>query len=662
MRSSNTPVYGAVRTRIDDLRVRMRGPGDRAVILKEVTSLREHENLSAQEAFEVDWIEATFLFRMGRFRESQKVLERHAESQPEGLTHELLGNYFNIFAVNLRRFGRLEEAMFYFEKGLKHHEMSGNARGQAMVYINMANVAFGQGKFGKVLDYRSRATLHIDPRKDADWYALVLINSAWDHLLMGEYGYIEEYLVRIEKMLEQGLSPREELYFHILNAEVQIRREAGDKAQNLLQRATQIAAEVNDLNMTSLVKRAQGLLACHMGRFSEAREILAIAEAGYEESGYKDAALRARIEIAIAFLREGDLASAGAILASFSLADCPSAVQATLLEALILKARLAGDYEAAFELIEARDLRRRDFQIERCRFHFDWMDFQLQLKETQHQIQLMERDRRAVSEKNELLERANMNLIQTNESREQIISMLSHDLRSPLASIISSLECVELDIALGERELLPQLLPDLKRHTERALESLEHILDLQRLDNGNMRPRMESVSLTKLLEESLKDFWKHASAKSIRLETDIMDTLPEVRTDAILFQHALGNLISNAIKFSPGGKSVSIGVSIDNEAGMALINVKDEGPGVPECLVNQLFMQFQNLGAVPTGGESSHGLGLHITRRIADLLGGKTGYSPNPSGGAVFKLWIPLAGSQGGGEAGPSPDVETSER
>jgi signal transduction histidine kinase len=111
--------------------------------------------------------------------------------------------------------------------------------------------------------------------------------------------------------------------------------------------------------------------------------------------------------------------------------------------------------------------------------------------------------------------------------------------------------------------------------------------------------------------------------------------------DAVVVDEILDNLISNAIKFTPSGGSVTC--SLRAETDSAVLTIRDTGPGIPEQDRDRLFMKYATLSPRPTAGEPSTGLGLYITQRLAHRMGGSVAYNPDHDHGAAFDLRLPNA-------------------
>ena len=136
-------------------------------------------------------------------------------------------------------------------------------------------------------------------------------------------------------------------------------------------------------------------------------------------------------------------------------------------------------------------------------------------------------------------------------------------------------------------------------------------------------------------------YQRHAERKQLTIHLDTSAVVPPVWTDRMAVVMVLNNVLSNAIKFSPPGKS--IWVSLDGDATSATCRVQDEGPGLSAAEQAQLFQRGVRLSPQPTGGEASHGYGLAVAKELIDLVGGSIWCCSTPGHGACFAFRLPAA-------------------
>lgn len=271
-----------------------------------------------------------------------------------------------------------------------------------------------------------------------------------------------------------------------------------------------------------------------------------------------------------------------------------------------------------------------------------------ELRELNRELQ-NERDR--VTAQAATIAKQNQELLRNNEVMKEFHSQLSemvgmavHDLKNPIGvqrSYISLLKEELEDPALqaaAERSGLLETLELMQSTGDHMLDIVTRMLRHQEVDYAESKP--ERVDLTNTALEVLMRNELNATKKQIFLDTDFEDSVYAM-VDPHYTVEILENLVSNAIKYSPAGKSVT--VKVDHQGNRARTLVIDEGPGLSDDDMAKLFNRFQKLSAKPTGEESSTGLGLSIVKRLVEVQNGRVYAENNETGGARFVVEFPLA-------------------
>ncbi len=242
---------------------------------------------------------------------------------------------------------------------------------------------------------------------------------------------------------------------------------------------------------------------------------------------------------------------------------------------------------------------------------------------------------------NERLAAQSHELRRANRFKSEILGTVAHDLKNPLGVI------------LGRAEMLRELLDRSPFSAEAARMQIDHVRDTAKKltemvdtliadamsDALDIRVRREPIDLGELVSDVVSANRPLAERKEQRLLVEATPKLTVIG-DHDRLSEAVDNLISNAIKYSPRGAAVRVGVS--RRGAQAAIVVEDRGPGLTPEDLSRLFGRFQRLSAQPTGGETSTGLGLSIAKRIVDLHGGAIeARSEGPGKGAVFEILLP---------------------
>jgi signal transduction histidine kinase len=178
--------------------------------------------------------------------------------------------------------------------------------------------------------------------------------------------------------------------------------------------------------------------------------------------------------------------------------------------------------------------------------------------------------------------------------------------------------------------------------TDQMLHLVTHLLDSAALESGQLQLHKELIDLGQLATTVAYRNQKQAEAKQQRIAITTPDQAPlMVAADPAHLYDALENLISNAIKYSPMGKTIWVNARDRN--GMACVSVRDEGPGLTNDDKKKLFGKFQKLSAQPTGNEPSSGLGLSIVKQIMELHDGHVWAESTGGRGSTFLLALPYA-------------------
>ena len=241
-----------------------------------------------------------------------------------------------------------------------------------------------------------------------------------------------------------------------------------------------------------------------------------------------------------------------------------------------------------------------------------------------------------IKEKNNALERAN-NL------KSQFLANVTHELRSPLHSIIGYGSMVVDGFVEGE--LTPQQEEDIRFIVRRA-EDLAHLvddmLDLSKIEADHIEVKLEPVNLAVCMNDLVSQYKHTASDKKLYLNIELEDYLPPVLADSHRLQQIVTNLVSNALKFTTqGGVTVRCRRTLDGE--MMRISVQDTGIGISPAALGLIFEVFRQADGSTTRQFGGTGLGLTIAKRLAELQGGEIAVESIVGQGSTFSLTLPIA-------------------
>jgi two-component system sensor histidine kinase CpxA len=220
------------------------------------------------------------------------------------------------------------------------------------------------------------------------------------------------------------------------------------------------------------------------------------------------------------------------------------------------------------------------------------------------------------------------------EARQQLLRDISHELRSPLARLQLALGLARRPGAELNREF-----DRIEQEAQRLDELIGEIMRMCQLDDPGQQFDLEHVALDELIEGLCESVGVEAEVRNVRLDRRISANLA-VRGNRDLLYRAIENVVRNAIRFSPDGGLVSI--NAQPEGNSALLQVGDQGPGVPAELLGRIFEPFYRVGSARDRDSGGHGIGLAITARVMGLHGGTASARNRDSGGLMVELRLPL--------------------
>ena len=223
------------------------------------------------------------------------------------------------------------------------------------------------------------------------------------------------------------------------------------------------------------------------------------------------------------------------------------------------------------------------------------------------------------------------------QTRSDVVTLVSHEMRTPLTAIQGMTELLanyEIE-PVRRREMTLAINDEVKR----LARMIGDYLDIARLEMGKTPLRRAPVRLESIVERSLLLFEPLAQEKSIRLVRTFDNNLPPMLGDADLLSRVFGNLVSNALKYSPAGTEVN--VLVQSAEGQISVSVEDQGYGIPEEDMERIFQKFYRVPRLQDADVPGTGLGLTFVREIVELHGGNVTVRSAPGEGSTFTVCLP---------------------
>jgi signal transduction histidine kinase len=222
--------------------------------------------------------------------------------------------------------------------------------------------------------------------------------------------------------------------------------------------------------------------------------------------------------------------------------------------------------------------------------------------------------------------------------REQVLAVVSHDLRSPIATISAAAHMLARRRDPPERAAKRDWLAAIRHAAERAEHLIRDLLDFDMIDSGRLSIARDACEPQPLVDEIVESSRALAEEQGRRFEAEVAEELPRLHCDRFRVIQAIMNITGNALKFTPRGGRVALRVSGDASA--MQIEVEDTGPGISEEDLPHLFDRYWKTARE---GAEGAGLGLAIARGIVDAHRGRISVSSEPGHGSRFTITLPSA-------------------
>ena len=223
--------------------------------------------------------------------------------------------------------------------------------------------------------------------------------------------------------------------------------------------------------------------------------------------------------------------------------------------------------------------------------------------------------------------------------KSEFVSTVSHELRTPLTSIRGSLGLIAGGVAGALPPAAQGLVDIAKNNCERLIRLINDILDIEKIESGQMRLALQTLPLQPLLQQAMAANEGFAGQHGVTLRLHAPDAAVLVSVDTDRLTQVITNLLSNAVKFSP--KSDAVEITVSARAERVRVEVRDHGPGIPKEFRQRIFQKFSQADSSDTRQKGGTGLGLNISKAIVERMGGSIGFAGAPGGGTVFYFELP---------------------
>jgi two-component system sensor histidine kinase KdpD len=240
------------------------------------------------------------------------------------------------------------------------------------------------------------------------------------------------------------------------------------------------------------------------------------------------------------------------------------------------------------------------------------------------------------------LRRENMRievLQRTDALRASLLSSVSHDLRTPLASIKAAASSLQQEDVSWDEETRRSFAQTIEREADRLNRLVGNLLDMSRIEGGALKPEKEMYQFADLVQDVLTRLQPLLRGRAV--QTDLPDDLPPLEFDYVMMDQVLTNLLENAVRYTPPGSPIDIRVR--HEGSQLITQVADRSPGIPQADLERVFDKFYRVQQSQRPGHPmGTGLGLAVSKGLVEAHAGRIWAEPREGGGTVFSMTLPI--------------------
>ncbi len=521
--------------------------------------------------------------------------------------------------------GEFNKALEYNTQSLELREKHNHKEGIAHNYNNFANIYISLGDNPAAVDYYQRALTIFQEVNDEYATGMVYNNMGAMYFRLDD---LDKALELFNKTLE--ISERvnhRHLYATSLNnvANVYHSQEKNEESIEIDLKALEIQRQIGDRYGEALSLGNLGATYNSLGINDKAIDCLTESISMRQTIGDKTGESEASLELGKLYMKLKKPQRAKTFI--------ENAIE--IAESLKLYSHLSTCHSVYSELLESTgefDKALKQYKL----FYEYWKQvFSDESDKKMKNLQVLyEVDKQ--KKETEIYRLKNIELAELNMEKNEFLGIAAHDLKNPLTGIILNTSTIRRSIDKFSKEDVIKRIGKIELTAERMQMIIKNMLDINAIEQGRLNLHYEEFDIKILLKKVIEEFTAHATLKSIKINFESNDDKVILKTDGSSLTEIIENLVSNAVKYSPHGKTVHIKCFKENET--SVIEIKDEGQGFTELDKKSVFQKFARLSAKPTGGEHSTGLGLSIVKKLTDILGGEITFESEPNKGSTFKL------------------------
>jgi signal transduction histidine kinase len=384
--------------------------------------------------------------------------------------------------------------------------------------------------------------------------------------------------------------------------------------------------QTNDLQGKAVALRNTGMIYATLGEESESLSHYEQSLAIMRELGDKRGEASVLLGLANLYLKNGNIQQYASEIQSYLSHALPIAES---IKAKSLVYEIHRSYAELYELLDDYKnalFHHKAFLNVKESLMSEEARRKLRNQQIANAIEKSEKEAELYRLKNQELSEANRALKELNDLKTELMGFAAHDLKAPLQSIMTFAELIHA--SPDDKESVLEFSQSIFNASERMFNLVKSILQSTAIELGKIELNLHVANVSSLVQSAVEQNLPKAQSKAQEIHSDIAENLL-ANIDSERFLEVLDNLISNAIKYTLPSKKIFVKCEkkpsqhLQSSSESVFISVKDEGQGLSEDDMQKLFARFQKLSSQPTGGEHSSGLGLYISKKYIEMMGGK---------------------------------------
>jgi len=544
----------------------------------------------------------------------------------------------NTIGISYENLGAFANALDYYLESLRINEEANDDKGKATAYNNIGNIYQKQGEFESALQYHLKSLELKEKISDGFGQVHSLSNIGNVYERLGDVANSLDYYIRSMTLAEEvgdnigwaNAILNIGTFYHLI----------GNYEQSLdyLNKSLALFEKFDDKQSISLALNNIGAVYHSIGHYSKASQFILNALTIAQRINALELICNAYKSLAAVCELEGNFVDAVEYHKKYEVCREELYNQEA--------SRKIRSLQMKFE-VERAEREKKIYQLRNVELKKANEALSQALKEAERLRKAAEEQRKQAEQQQHLAEQANA-------VKTEFLGIAAHDLRNPLSVIAGFAGVIEenLDNLKGRQNApsqlgeLGEMVSAIKRNSQRMSKLISDLLDVAAMEQGRVELSIQPIDLSIIAASVTNNQRQNAEREKQRIKLDLAQNC-FARCDYDRMFDVLDNLVSNAIKYSPSGKTIWIKTTQVPEKSIAIFEVRDEGLGFTEEDKAKMFGKFQRLSARPTAGESSTGLGLSIVKQVVELHSGRVyAHSDGRDKGSLFVIELQLASEQ----------------